>query len=190
MSDKNYMSWDGGGDDPPNTDVIVDPIAAGWAKGSWQDSAKFHKRQGMIFKRIIVVDGGTEDAVDANNGCNDNAFIDFTVSAGDVRVLTLKGGSSRNYFSHWVVIRHGPVVDIEIGDWSSFNLSRSRDNHFHNWQADDNGPITYAYRVGCAPIFTSTYTKHLWWRSIGLTFYWWFKYVKHVIFKMHDNMGK
>ena len=190
MSDKNYMSWDGGGDDPPQLDVIVDPIAAGWAKGSWQDSAKFHKRQGMIFKRIIVVDGGTEDAVDANNGCNDNAFIDFTVSAGDVRVLTLKGGSSRNYFSHWVVIRHGPVVDIEIGDWSSFNLSRSRDNHFHNWQADDNGPITYAYRVGCAPIFTSTYTKHLWWRSIGLTFYWWFKYVKHVIFKMHDSMGK
>ena len=186
MADKNFMSWDGGGDDPPNTDVLVDPIGAGWKRGSWQDSAKFHKRVGETYQRIRVVDGGTEDAVDANNGCNDNVFSNFSVAAGDVRVLTLKGGSSNNSFSDWRVRTHGPTVDIEIGDWSTYNRSRV----FSRWVADDGGAITYAYRFGCKPTFYNMHVKHFWWRSIGLTVYFWGKALWVDVLKQKDTMGK
>lgn len=187
MADKNFMSWDGGGDDPPDHDVIVNPIGAGWLRGSWQDSAKFHKRQHWGFARITVVDGGTEDAVDVNNGCNDNAFDFFVASAGDTRVLTLKGGSSRNVFRYWLVKRHAPVVDIEVGDWSSYNVSRSRDNIFERWVSSQGKPFTYAYRLGCKPKFVDMRVKHLWWRSIGLTVYWWAKYVWHIVLRAPDK---
>lgn len=187
MADKNFMSWDGGGDDPPHHDVVVDMPSAGIDPMTRADAAKFHKRVSEVFWNITITVGGNEDAVDANNGCNDNTFQDFhIIKPGATRVLTLKGGSSRNTFLHWTVWQHAKVVDIEVGDWSSYNISRSRENVFVGWKSMEGRPFTYAYRLGCKPLFRDMQVKHLWWRSIGLTVYWWAKYVWHVVLRRPD----
>lgn len=50
--------------------------------------------------------------------------------------------------------------------------------------------MTYCYRWGCRPQIINTDAKHLWWRSIGLTIFWYAKYLWHVILKRPDHMGK
>ena len=56
-----------------------------------------------------------------------------------------------------------------------------------NVRATDGKPVTYCYRWGCKPLFIDTPAKHLWWRSIGLTVYWWAKYIAHRILRIPDN---
>ena len=180
--DKNYRSWDNAedqSDDPPRRDVVLDPASEGWAAGSWQDTAKFYRQVDRLFENIEIVTGGTEDAMDVSTSCTDNDFWCFTVAAGDLYILTLKGGCHGNTFAEFTVTRSAPVVDIEIGNWSSSDFTRSTGNEFIQWKHVDDKPITYCYRWGCKPKFFDTKTKHLWWRSIGLSFYWWGKFIWH-----------
>lgn len=184
--DRNYRSWDspaqGGA-----ANITLDPVADGWVPGTWSDTAKFYKRICCGFMNFNLVLGGTEDCVDVSPECINNRFAYFTCHSGGQYVLTLKGGSCDNLFSGWTVHAHGKTVDIEIGNWSSSNYERSTGNQFANWTATDGKPITYCYRLGCKPYFRNMDVKHLWWRSIGLTIYWWAKYLWHVILKRPDK---
>lgn len=186
--DKNAYSWDGGGDDPPHTDFIVDPVKnLGWEPGTWSDSAKFYERTGDGFFRINIILGGNEDSVDIGSKTNDCTFGEFTCRSGGMYHLTLKGGSSDNCLKHWVLMNSGGVVDIEIGNWSSSDYTSNKRNRFYGWIKEGGEPITYCYRLGSKPEISGMNVKHLWWRSIGLTFYWWAKYLWHVILKRPDE---
>lgn len=184
--DRNYRSYD--------SDVQLDAADVtlwptqepGWLRGSWQDTLKFYKRNGRNFARFTVVDGGAEDAVDVSPLCCGNTFSRFDVDGGDAYVLTLKGGSCRNIFDSWFIRRPGGTVDIEIGNWSSTNFERSVGNRFLYWRRSDDLPVTYCYRLGCKPEFVGMKVRHLWWRSLGLTVYWWSKYVWHVLLRRPD----
>jgi len=185
--DRNFASWDGGGDDPPLFDVRLDPISKGWKVGTWSDTAKFFKRINCYYANFTIVRGGTEDAVDMT-GSQDNLLSHFRIDmAGDQYVMTLKGGSCRNTFKDWTIGIPPKTVDIEIGNWSSSNFDRSIGNHFINWKHLNGAPVTYCYRFGCKPTFKDTLTKHLWVRSIGITVYWWSKYFWHVVLNRPDN---
>jgi hypothetical protein len=85
------------------------------------------------------------------------------------------------------VERHGSAVDFEIGNWHSLNFSTSVGTSLVNLRAEDGKPVTYCYRWGCKPNIIGGNMKHLWWRSIGLTVYWWAKYVWHRVLKRPDN---
>lgn len=184
--DRNFRSWDGGGDDPPNSDLILDPEGAGWLRGSWADTAKFHKRVGEVYHTIRVMLGGAEDCVDISPETCDCEFRHFDVQSGGDYVLTLKGGSCHNVLAYWTIRQGGRVVDIEIGNWSSSNFERSTGNEFVGWYRNDGLPVTYCYRLGCRPKFTAMRTRHLWWRSLGLTAYWWGKFIWHRVLRRPD----
>jgi hypothetical protein len=174
QKDKNYKSYDGQQEDVSN--VVLDPIAAGWQKGSWQDTAKFWEREWRTFENFEIVNGGTEDALDVSSRNNNNLFLNFKVAAGDKYVLTLKGSSSNNIFKEFIITKPGKWVEIQIGNWSDDDLehkgwARSKNNAFLDWKRTDGKPIRYAYRFGCKPLIGNGF-KHLWWMSIGLTIYW------------------
>lgn len=176
--DRNFYSFDTEAQTDA-ADLRLDPVAAGWLPGSWQDTCKFHARRGCRFDLFDIVTGGTEDAVDVNNGCEGNTFAWFDVASGGAYVLTVKGSSRNNDFAHWRITRPGQVVDIEVGNWSSYNTGRDSGNRFRYFSRTDGQPVSYCYRLGCKPVFEYTRTRHLWWRSLGLTAYWWGKYFWH-----------
>jgi hypothetical protein len=183
MSDINYKSYDG---IQENVSMqFLDPIGAGWLPGSWQDTAKFNRRFGLIFDHFTIISGGTEDALDVSCRNMSNLFIDFEVSAGDKYVLTLKGSSSYNGFTRFLIIKPGKWVDVQIGNWHDDDplsieqfggWASSEDNVFSEWRRADGKPIRYAYRFGCKPKWVGTDAKHLWWMSLGLSAYWLAKY--------------
>ncbi len=181
--DKNYKSF--GGPQINISDEKLDPLSNGWEEGSWQDTCKFHQRKNLAFSNFEIVTAGTEDGVDIGTGCVGNIFDNFTVAGGN-QVLTLKSGSSRNNLTNWTVTKHGRVVDVELGNWSTTNPVGDSSNVFISWKSTDGKPITYAYRLGSKPIWAKTNTKHLWWRSIGITVYWGAKYFWHRILGVKD----
>ena len=184
--DKNYKSYDGAQEDVKG--ATLDPIADGWVKGSWQDTAKFWEREWRNFTNFVVVNGGTEDALDVSSRNNNNHFVNFIVAAGDKYVLTLKGSSSRNTFQNFTITKPGKWVEIQIGNWSDDDLehdswARSKENVFVNWVRQDGKAVRYAYRYGCKPLVSNGNFKHLWWMSIGLTIYWCVKRLIKMIWK-------
>ncbi len=184
MSDKNYKSYDGPQEDVRN--VVLDPTGAGWAPGSWQDTCKFNRRRGLAFEEFTIINGGTEDGIDASCRNVGNVFHKFVVSAGDKYVMTLKGSSCDNTFMDWKITQPGKWVDIQIGNWhdddpksidENFSpWANSSGNEFVNIRRMDGKPVRYAYRFGCKPAFSASNAKHLWWMSIGLSVYWLAKY--------------
>lgn len=181
MSDKNYKSYDGPQENV--SDVILDPVAAGWPLGSWDDTLKFNRRQSCIFEDFVVVCGGREDAVDISCRNVDNRFRFFNVSSNGKYVLTLKGKSRFNEFFRWIITKPGRWVDVQIGNWHDddanwpINGSYSDNNLFMVWARTDGKPIRYAYRWGCRPLWEESNVKHLWWMSAGMSLYWWGKYL-------------
>jgi len=184
--DRNYLSFDSQVQSDA-AEVTARPSVDGWARGSWQDTVKFHKRVGCKFEHFRIEEGGTEDAVDINNGCRGNEFRFFRASGDGARVLTLKGGSQNNLLSDWFITQPGRVVDVEIGGWSSYNRARCTGNQFCYWQRSDGLPVTWCARWGCRPEWVGTHTKHLWGRSLGLTLFWWGKYLWHDVLRRPDN---
>jgi hypothetical protein len=181
--DKNFRSYDGAQENISS--VILDPIGEGWERGSWQDTAKFHKRKKRVFTDFWIVDAGTEDAVDIGTECCGNTFDNFTVSGGK-QVLTLKAGSCNNYLQQWRITRPGDVVDFEFGNWNSQNTLADTGNVIYECSRMDNSPITWAARWGCEPHFVRTPNKKLVLRSIGITIYWHAKYFWHKVLGMKD----
>lgn len=136
------------------------------------------------------ISGGREDCIDVGQQSSHNIFEKLWLFSGGQYCCTIKGGSSFNIFRDVLVVVHGRDVDFEFGNWHSYNFERSMDNGLVRVMAADGRPVTYCYRLGCRPYIVDSYVKHLWWRSIGLTVYWWYKYAKHVLLKRKDNMGK
>lgn len=182
--DRNYRSFTGQFIDLSN--VHLDPLGAGWLKGSWQDTCKFWQCDVCTYWDFLIYDAGEEDAVDVGTNCTDNVFNRFTVNGGK-QVITLKSESHHNTFNDWTIERPGSIVDIEIGNWGSQNTGPSKGNKFNRWRRKDRKPITYAYRWGCRPKFVGMDVKHLWWRSIGITLYVMGKYVWHKWLKQPDK---
>lgn len=182
--DYNFVSLDG--DQVDISDQVYDPIGQGWERGRWQDTLKLHRRRGRQYRNIKILDGGTEDTVDMTLSVG-NILDRFSVAAGDKYVLTLKGQSNGNLFSNWAIVRPARVCDVQIGDWYSYGTGPSEDNVFRRWYRTDGKPVTYAYRWGCRPKWEHTKTRHLWWRSVGLTVHYAAKYVWHIWLKQPDK---
>jgi hypothetical protein len=181
--DRNFISYDG--EQADVSGVTLDPIGQGWKPGSWQDTAKFHKRNHCVFSGFWIVDAGTEDAVDIGTECCFNTFTDFTVPGGK-QVLTLKAGSCNNYLDNWRITKPGSVVDFEFGNWNSQNTKKDTGNIIHRCIRMDLKPITWAARFGCEPTFSETPNKRLLGRCIGITIYWHAKYFWHKVLGFKD----
>lgn len=180
MPDKNYHSYE-------NLDGVT--VANGVLvpdQPTYNDTMKVFKCTSSTFKDFYVV-GSKEDVLDLGRESCANLLIGFSVKPMGKYVVTCKGGSHYNSFTNWLLEAHGKWVDFEFGNWHSLNFDTSRDNVLTNVRALDGKPVTYCYRWGCRPLFIDTPAKHLWWRSIGLTVYWWAKYVAHRILRIPDN---
>lgn len=137
------------------------------------------------------ISGGREDCIDVGRESSENVFERLRLYSNGQYCCTIKGGSHYNVFSNIVVVVHGDDVDFEFGNWHSYNFEPSRGNALVNVTATDGRPVTYCYRFfGCKPQIIDSHVRHLWWRSLGLTLYWWAKYISHVLLKRKDNMGK
>jgi len=153
---------------------------------AWNDTMKVWRCNNCTFDRFEVL-GAMEDCLDVGQASNKNIFNEFVVAPTGQYVVTCKGGSNSNVFWYWVLIGHGRDVDFEFGNWHSLNFERSTGNVISNCRTTNGSPITYCYRWGCRPTIIDTHAKHLWWRSIGLTVYWWAKYIWHRILNRPDN---
>jgi len=181
MADKNFKSYEA------FKGVLFRGVELRPAVPSdWNDTMKVHRCEGSVFDRFDVL-GGREDCLDVGRETNDCLFQDFVVEPTGQYLVTCKGDSNRNVFLNWLVVRHGKDVDFEFGNWHSYNFEPSRDNVIKGCRTVDGSPITYCYRWGCKPSIIDTNAKHLWWRSIGLTVYWWAKYIWHVKLHRPDN---
>jgi len=184
MSDKNYKSYE----------YLIRKTVEGVSlepenPTEYDDIMKVYRCRDCRFLDFVV-EGGKEDCVDLGKESYGNEFRRMKLMPNGRYVFTIKGGSHMNYFKEIEIVGHGNDVDIEIGNWSTSNFDHSKGNVFNGIWSRDDSLVTYCYRWGCKPTFINSDVKHLWWRSIGLTFYWWFKYVWHVILKRRDNMGK
>lgn len=184
MADKNFKSYENFGRCTFRGVALIPPQPL-----DWDDTMKVFQCRGTSFERFDVT-GGREDCVDVGRESNDCMLERFVVQPSGQYVLTCKGGSNGNHFFRWHLVGHGRDVDAEFGNWSTFNFERSTGNIIDLWTTSDGKPVTYCYRWGCRPQVINTNAKHLWWRSIGLTVYWNFKYLWHVILKQPDHMGK
>lgn len=155
----------------------------------FDDTMKVYKCTDCTFMLFEVV-GGKEDCIDVGRESCGNTFIGHKLTSSGQYVFTIKGGSHYNSFHDIAIVKGGKDVDVEIGNWSTFNFDFATNNAFFRISRQDGKPVTYCYRLGCRPTFIESNVKHLWWRSIGLTAYWWAKYVWHVVLKRKDNMGK
>jgi hypothetical protein len=185
MADKNYRSYEEKKLQSITLGTVIPP------DGSYADSVKVWRCVECAFVGGCVF-GGREDCLDIGRESHDNTFYNLTLHSRGLYCVTLKGGSDRNLFENITVAEHGRVVDFELGNWHTFNFERSRDTVFVGpIRADDGKPVTYCYRFGCRPRFVGEgiHMKHLWWRSVGLTVYWWTKYVWHQMLKRPDKMG-
>lgn len=184
MSDKNYKSYE----------YLIRKTVEGVSlepdnPTEYDDIMKVYRCLDCRFTDFVV-EGGKEDCVDFGKESSGNDVRRMKLTPNGRYAFTIKGESNGNEFYDIELLSHGKDADIEIGNWSTYNYEKSTGNTFGGIYAKDKEPITYCYRWGCKPTFINSNVKHLWWRSIGLTFYWWFKYVWHVILKRHDNMGK
>ncbi len=161
--------------------LVLNPSADGWSPGSWSDTVHFSGCEHQQFLEFIVF-GGKEDCLDFNNHCEGLLVKNMTLDSGGMYCITLKGGSCDNAFEDILVMSHGDKVDIEIGNWSDQSIGLSKRNEFGNVQSRDGKPVTYAYRLGCKPKFTNSNVHHLFWRSVGITLYYWGKYLITRIF--------
>jgi hypothetical protein len=185
MSDRNYKSYEF-----LESQVIEDFELVPDDPLSYDDAMKVYMCNNCMFHGGRVV-GGKEDCIDIGRESSGNAFRRFRLTPLGMYAFTIKGGSNDNYFEDTLLIGHGKVVDIEVGNWSTFNYDLSTNTLFDDIRASDDKPVTYCYRLGCKVRFTPIcHVKHLWWRSILLTIYWWGKYIWHRVLKQKDNMGK
>lgn len=153
---------------------------------AWNDTMKVWRCNECTFDRFGIL-GAKEDCIDVGQQTSNCNFIDTLVEPTGQYVVTCKGGSNNNVFYGLILRGHGRDVDFEFGNWHSYNFERSAGNVIDGCRTTDGSPITYCYRWGCRPTVVDTKAKHLWWRSIGLTVYWWAKYIWHVILKRPDN---
>lgn len=169
--DKNFISYN---DQVFETTTDVQAIPPD--PSAWSDTVKVQKCVGSTYKRFFIY-GATEDCLDVGMKTSSCLFADFKVKPTGRYVVTCKGGSNDNLFFQWELQAHGKAVDFEFGNWHSYDFSKSEGNRIAECYASDGKPITYCYRWGCKPIIISTKVKHLWWRSIGITIWWWLNYI-------------
>jgi hypothetical protein len=181
MPDKNFKSYETFKD---TTFRNVELRPANPAE--WNDTMKVRRCNGCTFDRFDVL-GSREDCVDVGQATNDCLFDEFVVEPTGQYVVTCKGGSNDNVFRLWLLRGHGKDVDFEFGNWHTYNFERSTGNVIEACRTTTGRPITYCYRFGCKPIIIDTHARHLWWRSIGVTVYWWAKFIWHRVLNRPDN---
>jgi len=170
MPDKNFLSFSG--HFGYVRDLVVDPDTT----LPWADALKFSNVHDSTFDNIRVLHAGSEDGVDMNNFTCRNVLKQFTVPCGR-QALTLKGGSCDNVLVDWLIVGRGKYVELEFGNWSDQSHGLSTGNVIRRVRCDDGKPVRYAGRFGCLPKFEESQVKHVWWMSVGITVYYWTKYI-------------
>ena len=180
MPDKNFISYEN------LTSFAVLGRTLVPDQPDYADTMKVFRCRSVMFSDFTVT-GAREDVLDLGRESSFNTFDSFRVRPTGKYCVTCKGGSHYNNFRHWTLCGHGSVVDFEFGNWHSLNFEYSTGNFIYRCATDDGSPITYCYRWGCKPLIIDSLARHLWWRSVGITVYWWAKYVAHRILRIPDR---
>jgi hypothetical protein len=180
--DKNYISYEERNDEIIEGGTIRPPAGTSDAVKAWKcRRSAFHN---------FNVHGGKEDVLDVGQDTHHCTFHRWRAHSKGQYVVTDKGGNFGNLYFDWVIERPGSEVDFEFNNWHSYNLLPSRSEVIDGAVRLDGKPVTFAYRLfagkNTRPTFVNTRVKHLWWRSIGLTLYWWYKYTAHILLRIPD----
>ena len=170
MPDKNFISYTGKVGYVES--LVVDPTPG----VEWSDALKFSNVTDSTFDNVRITRAGKEDGIDMNNYSSRNILRRWIVPCGK-QALTLKGGSRDNLLIDWVIVGRGKHVELEFGNWSDQSEGLSTGNIVQRVRCDDGGPVRYAGRFGCLPKFEESQVKHVWWMSVGITLYFWTKYL-------------
>lgn len=123
---------------------------------------------------------GFEDSLNLNNhACGNHIQGDFAVSGpAGLRVITIKGGSSSNVIAG-VIHQHGTSEDVKLGDWSDETYDSSTSNDLSGLTMADGSPVTVVVGRATGTKLPAK-VKVLFWKSLLLKGYWWFKWtVRH-----------
>lgn len=185
MVDKNYRSFESVMNQTVAREVVHAPVPL-----NWDDATKFWSCFQSTFVDFKVW-GGREDVADIGQETHFCFFLRWFAKVNGKFLFTIKGHSTHNTFENIEVEGEGSEVDIDIGNWHSFNFGSNEGNVFRNVWKRNGKPLRVRYRFfGGKPKFVNCEYKILWLQSLGLTVYWWAKYVWHVLLKRPDKMGK
>ena len=181
IPDKNFKSYEsltGESVDVPN----LSPSDHGWSR--WDDTMKTFECYNCDFN-ILAIDGGEEDCIDLGTHTTLCSFRNGLLMGGGSRYLfTIKSHSEDNTFEDFHVMEHAKWCDIQLGNWSDQDNRSNGGNRFYDWTTADCKPVTYSYRLfsGSRPEFVGMQARHLWWLSVGMTIYFWVKWLVRKIF--------
>lgn len=182
MADKNYRSFE-----DLHVERIEDLVLHPDDPKAYNDTAKFWRCRESDFVGFVVF-GCKEDVGDVGQETKYCTFQNWLAHARGEYVFTIKGNSENNLFQNIEISQGGSTVDIDIGNWHSFNFGPNRGNIFDNVWRHDGKPVTIRYRFFAGkPVLKRGEYKILWFQSFGLTVFWWAKYLWHVILKRPDK---
>jgi hypothetical protein len=132
----------------------------------------------------LEVSQGYEDSVNiANKASGLHLLGDFGLGEGQgLRCITIKGGV-RSVIISGRIMNRGSNCDIRIGDWIDQTTVPCHDIHLVGMSHID-GKRIRVIRNFRDEAFLSPNCKLLLWQSLGLTAYWYFKYVVRAIMRI------
>ena len=155
------------------SDLILDPERRGWLRGTWADTAKFHKRVGEVYRyhprdagRRRGLRGHRPRRATASFAISTCRAVATTCSRSRARAATMcsPAGRSAKVAAWW-------TSRSETGRATISNAAPATSL----WAgiAHDGLPITYCYRLGCKPGFYRHAHAAPVVARLGLTAYWW-----------------
>lgn len=106
------------------------------------DTLKFSGVRALCVRVVGMVHGGYEDCIDINNRCSRLAVeVPHGLRAAGRYVATIKGGS-RDIEITGMIVQHGSVCDVDLGNWSDQSQDRTERVWLDLWTAAAR-PVTY-----------------------------------------------
>lgn len=112
--DNNLISFNG----PHHNNLFVEHLEDILPNPKTNDTLKFSTQLTNFKARFGRVYGGTEDAIDINNGCENIEIEADTVVLGGKMGITIKGGARNIRITIHNLIGAGREVDVDLGNWS------------------------------------------------------------------------
>ena len=155
-----------------------DPADEGGDPATYDDILKFSHARNVIASRLWIA-GGSENGVDMNRECRNIRIEDSTVVSGHQCAIVIKGGCREITLDH-IRISGGRMetpYDIELGGWSDQTMKRTTGVRLLDVVRFDGRHVRVVVGHADRPAITGGRVKVLFWRSVALKLFWYFRRV-------------
>jgi len=152
-------------------DLRVDPAAEGHDPREFDDTLKLSHARNITINGLVV-NGGSENAIDMNRGCAGVRIDHATLVGGDHCAVVIKGGSYDIALERVTIHRERSAYDIELGGWSDQSMERTRRVVLADVRRSDGEPVRVVVGHADRPTIVGGRVRVLFWRSLALKAFW------------------